>query len=136
MKRRAAIALIFLLVALVGFWSFSYFRYGLIAREAYSGIGTELMSIQGKLIFWKYNSYQNGPPPQEWIMTAFPPDSKMGRRMEAEYDFTMGPKLRYSGEDYGPNTFNLIVILPYWLLVLVVSLLLGVIVVRSREMEN
>jgi hypothetical protein len=144
MKLRTAIALISLLVALLGFWSFSYFRYGVIGREAYSGIGTELISVQGKLILWKYDSYQHGPPPQEWGMAAFPPESEMGNLLQTQYNFSAAPTLWnrwgivwiYSRESYGPNTFNLIVSLPYWLLVLIVSLLLGVIAVCSRQTKG
>jgi hypothetical protein len=145
MKLRTAIALISLLVALLGFWSFSYFRYGVIGREAYSGIGTELISVQGKLILWKYNSYQHEPPPQDWGMAAFPPESKMGNLLQRQYDFSAASKLwnrlgfvwiYIREKHYGPTAFNLIVSLPYWLLVLIVSLLLGVIAVCSRQTKK
>ena len=62
----ASVLSLLLCAATVVLWVRSYWFYDLVAREAYSGIGTELMSVSRRLIFYHFNSYTHDPPPQEW----------------------------------------------------------------------
>ena len=77
-----------LCIAFIALWIRSYLAYDLIANEAYSGIGTELMSVRGKFIFYHYNSYKTASeePPQEFGLSHVSPSSRRGAAWAGEFD--------------------------------------------------
>jgi len=78
-----------LCLAFIALWIRSYLAYDLAAHEAYSGIGTELMSVRGNFIFYHYNSYKNESeePPQEFGFSHLSPSSRTGSAWAGEFDF-------------------------------------------------
>ena len=131
-KKALRVAVLTALVAVTAAWVLSYFSYGLVGREAYSGIGTELMTVRGQLVFWRYNAYRDqGPPPQSWALGSFAPTSRMGQRLQEEYNFSEAPHfwqragllVIYSDSSFGPGTLNLLISIPYVLLVTLLLLL-------------
>lgn len=84
----ATVSLI-LCVGMIALWIRSYLAYDLVAYEAYSGIGTELMSVNGKFIFYHFNSYkdESEEPPQEFGFSHVSPASRTGVGWAGEFDF-------------------------------------------------
>jgi len=78
-----------LCLAFIALWIRSYLAYDLAAHEAYSGIGTELISVRGNFIFYHYNSYKNESeePPQEFGFSHVSPSSRTGAAWAGEFDF-------------------------------------------------
>ena len=105
-------------------WILSYFAYLLAAREAYSGIGTELISASGRVIFCHFNAYENEFPPQEWGVGIKSRSSTMGQRIDTEFNFANSSKwwrrrgfLAHSTNVLGPYSTLIVVIVPHWLLI-------------------
>src|SRR5207249_3911526 len=94
MRRKLVISMsvlsLLLCVATATLWVRSYSAYDVVGREAFSGIGTELISENGRVVFYHWNSYRNNPPPQEWSASSFPPSSQMGGGLRNEFDFSDG----------------------------------------------
>jgi hypothetical protein len=146
MRRTAIIAsaasfLLFVLVALL--WARSYWVYDLVAHEAYSGLGTELISVSGRVVFYHFNSYMDSPPAQEWAFVPIPADSRQGLSLWREFDFSSAPHFwtrmgfrAVSRPQFGPGTSLVIVAVPHWslaLLLLVAPAFMGSIAARKRR---
>ncbi len=105
------------------FWAASYLVFPLAEREAYSGIGTELIAMRGSLIFYRYNSYAINPPEQEFGFNFIPESSGAGQRLKAEFGTETSPNwlvrrgfIARSGPFYGPQSSVIILMVPLWLL--------------------
>jgi hypothetical protein len=103
-------------------WIQSYFAYVIVAREAYSGVGTELISVSGRVIFYYFNAYQDEPPPQEWGVRTESRSSRMGQRIEAEFNLTNASRWWHRRGFVAKSTKILgtrciVVIVPHWLLI-------------------
>jgi hypothetical protein len=104
-------------------WAVSYVVFPLAGREAYSGIGTELIAMRGSLIFYRFNSYASNPPEQEFAFNFIPGSSRMGERLKAEFGTEAAPTwlarrgfVATSGPFYGPQSSGIILMVPLWLL--------------------
>ena len=124
-----AAASLLLGLATVALWVVSYWQYNLIAYEAYSGIGTEVISISGRMVFYHYNSYQHDPPPQDFGFEFIPTQSPMGVRMQREFDFSVSRhwwnRLGFfylSKPVLGPNTSLVVISLPHWFVICIWAL--------------
>jgi hypothetical protein len=105
-------------------WVSSYAVYGLVGRAAYSGIGTELISAWGRLVFYQYNNYRQEPPPQSWAARAGVMGSGMGQGLKEEFGFAGSPHWWHragfrvvSREMDGPGKSFIIVAAPHWAVV-------------------
>src|SRR5687767_905100 len=85
------IATLVLAIGVAILWPLSYAFFPLAGREAYSGIGTELIAMRGSLIFYRWNSYASNPPEQEFAFNLIPASSRMGSRLQAEFGTTGAP---------------------------------------------
>ncbi len=131
------------LVACVGIcllWPRSYWYFDMVGRQAYSGVGTEVISMSGRVIFYHFNGYTDEPPPQVWGRNSAKLSSPVGTRLAREFDVSGGPH-RYnragfrwiSGQAFGPGTVMEVVSMPHWFLVTVTAPLAAVAAVRLRR---
>lgn len=129
MKRRLfmafAMASLALSVTTAGIWLQSYWSYDLLAHEAYSGVGTELISFSGRVVFYHYNSYAEGVEPnQNWGVESAPLSSTMGVVIATQFGFLRGGHwwnrvgfVIVSSAELGPHTSMIVVMVPHWFLV-------------------
>jgi hypothetical protein len=113
-----------LCAALFFFWMFSYKSYGLIAREAYSGLGTELASVRGLLVFYYFDNYEDFRPPQDWSYGFVQPQSRSGQRLGSDFNFWQAPywwsRLGFFYLSFDPFIKRILLIsIPYWYLTLI-----------------
>lgn len=104
-------------------WARSYWRYDLIGRAA-PGVGTELVSLSGRMVFYDFNGYSDEPPPQQWGRNSGTLTSPEGTRLKREFDFSHGSRLNRAGfvwtssPIFGPGTVMRVVSVPDWLVVM------------------
>jgi hypothetical protein len=101
-------------------WARSYYAYDLIVRESYIGIGTELFSVSGRIIFYHFNYDPTYHPPLHFGRSSFSADSRPGRDIAAEFDFSKLPHwwnhigfLVVSRPLFGPGTSFVVVAVPH-----------------------
>jgi hypothetical protein len=129
-------------LATTALWLRSYFVYDILGREAYSGIGTELISVSGHIIFYRFNSYHGAPPPQEWGFRQLPADSGNGSLIAREYDLSASPRwwnhLGFSAVSrpiFGPGTTFVVLVLPQWFIAIVFMTLSVPWLLRTRALR-
>ncbi len=139
-RHSALIAILLLLLGLASVWTLSFFYYPLLAREADSDTGTELMAVRGNAIFYRYNSYTRVPPPQHWGVKLIPAESRMGRRISAEFDMSRARSwvtrrgfAAISWPLFGLGTTCTILSLPIWFICLIPATVLGTILYCTRR---
>ena len=112
------IALVMLIMAVVVLWLWprSYLTYDVLGREAYSGIGTELISVRGCIIFRHWNTYKKSPPPQEFGFSATSAASEYGTLMAEEFDIHQwsGWLARRGFITTLSSPYNQLVMFPHW----------------------
>lgn len=135
MKRRlfrvASVVSILLGLVILVLWTRSYRVYDLCAHEAYSGIGTEIISVSGRLVFYHFNNYPHGnSPPQDFGIEQISPLSRMGRGLLTEYDFSGARHLwnrlgfvAISRPVFGSGTSYVVISTPDWAVVGALSVL-------------
>jgi len=142
MNKIKSTILIFLLCAiLLGLWIFSYKSYGLLAYEAYSGVGTELASVRGLVVFYHFDSYEGGRPPQNWGCGFLKPTSKKGEELKEDFDFWDAPywwsRLGFfylsSNTMFTGHTNVRLVSIPYWFPTIIMISLASIIYYRKRH---
>jgi hypothetical protein len=111
---------------ILGSWLLSYRSYGIVAREAYSGIGTELTSVRGLIVFYYFDNYDGSPPPQEWSWASMDPKSREGQRLKADFDFWQAPhwwsRMGFFFVAHDPYIRRILLIsVPYWFLFLMTA---------------
>jgi len=118
-----AVATAFLLVR-------SYSVYDIAGREAYSGIGTELISMHGCVVFYRWNNYTSGSEPeQEFSFVANSASSSMAARLRKEFGTETAPSwfqrrgfVAVAGALFGAGSSVVIVMVPDWFLVVVLMI--------------
>jgi hypothetical protein len=115
---------------LLGFWLFSYFSYGIASYEAYAGVGTELASVRGLVVFYHFDSYTRGRPPQYWSIGFLSPTSRNGGRLRDDFDFWnssstwnhLGFSALWIDKGISEQTETRLLSIPYWFLFCMQSL--------------
>jgi hypothetical protein len=122
------ISTLILAIGVAILWPLSYAFFPVAGREAYSGIGTELIAMRGLLIFYDWNTYAGNPPDQELAFNLIPASSRMGSRLQAEFGTAAASTwlarrgfVAISGARYGPQSSVTILMLPQWLVLLVLA---------------
>jgi len=124
-------------------WPLSYAHYPLAGREAYSGIGTELIAMRGTLIFYHWNSYASDPPDQEFVFNLISASSRMGSRLQMEFGTAAAPTwlarhgfFAGSGPLYGPQSSVTVLVVPQWLLLVLLACPIVVHRLRRRSYRH
>jgi hypothetical protein len=133
-----------LCTVLLGLWVLSYFSYGLLAYEAYSGVGTELASLRGVVVFYHFDSYTDVRPRQSWGFGFQDPSSREGQRMEADFNVWNSPHwwnrsgVGFVSTDtaFTGHTKVLLVSIPYWLCFSFASLATFMVFRRRRRSKQ
>jgi hypothetical protein len=139
---RAAMLITLMCLGLLIVWAASYRAYGILAYEAYSGVGTEFMSSRGQAIFYSYSNYETSLPPQNWSLGLIKPDSNMGERIRDEFDFSrslhwwerIGLCFIYSNSFFSEHSSMIILSMPYWFIELILLLLMLLLVRHKRRL--
>jgi hypothetical protein len=110
-----------LCLVLLSSWLFSYKSYGLVAYEAYAGVGTEFASVRGLLVFYRFDNYEGSRPPQSWGCGFVVPGSRGGLRLKNDFDFWQAPywwsRIGFYFSSSHPFIKQIQVIsIPYWYL--------------------
>ena len=113
-----------LAVALAISWILSYISYGLVAYEAYSGVGTEFASVRGLIVFYKFDNYEDSRPPQNWGFGFLDPKSRGGERLKFDFNFWQAPgwgsRIGFFFQSSDPDIKHILVIsIPHWFLLCV-----------------
>lgn len=116
-------------------WFMSYRAYGLLSYEAYSGVGTELATVEGKVVFYHFDGYTGVHPDQYFGCHFFDPTSRPGARLARDFDVAQNHRLSgrlgfcaMAGEEPfggGSSTKMQLISVPYWFLFLAMFLLAG-----------
>ena len=131
-----------LLAATVVLWVRSFWIYDVVGYEAYSGVGTETMSVSGRLIFYHFNNYTRDPPPQQWGFSQISSSSREGRGMAREYDFSSASHwwnrigfVAVTRPAFGPGTSFVVLAMPHWFAAALLAIVPSVYAFRRHRLR-
>lgn len=117
----------------------SYWRYIYLARESLPKLGSELIVLDGSLVFFRFSNYGNSPPQQEWVFDWIPAGSDLGERLHAGFGThnaltwmaRRGFVLRIDSSNL-PSVSFVTIMVPLWVIAVAFALPTAVHIVLSK----